>query len=84
MFIFMKLFLFLILIFQNIGANDEWPTLKGPYLGQKPPGIQRAIFAPGIISTGFNEHGVSFTPDGREVFYRLLGPPHGIVLTLRE
>jgi len=65
-------------------VHDDFPVLKGPYLGQKPPGEQRIIFAPGIISTGYNEHGVTFTPDGKEVFYRLLGPPHGVILTMRE
>ena len=31
--------------------NPEFPVLKGPYLGQPPPGNTPEIFAPGIIST---------------------------------
>ena len=29
--------------------------LKGPYLGQKPPGATRATFAPGFVSTPARE-----------------------------
>ncbi|MBP6793847.1 MAG: hypothetical protein KA143_02280 [Saprospiraceae bacterium] len=29
---------------------------KGNYLGQKPPGMKPALFAPGIISTKYYEH----------------------------
>lgn len=45
-----------------IGQND-FPILKGPYLGQKPPGIIPKVFAPGIISTDVSEGCVSFTHD---------------------
>jgi len=30
--------------------RSDFPILKGPYLGQKPPGMTPEIFAPGIIS----------------------------------
>lgn len=51
--------------------NDQkkFPVLKGPYLGQKPPGILPEIFAPDIISHGFHELSISFSPDGKEMFY---------------
>ena len=65
-------------------VTDSEHVPMGPYLGQKPPGLKREIFAPGLVSTGYNEHGVSFTPGGTEIFYRLLGPPHGVVLTMKE
>jgi len=32
-------------------AQGEFPVLKGPYFGQKPPGSTAEVFAPGIIST---------------------------------
>jgi hypothetical protein len=62
--VFIKICFLLIFIIQNIGANDNWPTLKGPYLGQKPPGMIPEIFAPDIISTAEHEgsSGFSFTP----------------------
>jgi hypothetical protein len=47
------------------------PTgLKGPYLGQKPPGLTAEIFAPGLVSKalGFN-FSCTFSPDGREYYY---------------
>lgn len=47
------------------------PVLKGPYLGQKPPGKTPELFAPGIISVDDNfEHSAAvFSPDGKEVFW---------------
>ncbi len=81
---FVGIVLFIIFVFSSCAHQDDFPVLKGSYLGQKPPDIKRTIFAPGIVSTGYNEHGVSFTLDGKEVFYRLLGPPHGVILTMRE
>ena len=82
--IFGGILLSIIFVLMSTAQQSDFPVLKGPYLGQKPPGRQRAIFAPGVVSTGYNEHCVTFTPDGREVFYRLLGPPYGVILTMRE
>jgi hypothetical protein len=39
----------------NYSKPDDFPVLKGPYLGQKPPGKTPEVFAPGIISTEVNE-----------------------------
>jgi hypothetical protein len=65
-------------------SETDFGQLKGPYLGQKLPGKTPEIFAPGIISTGFNERIAAFTPDGKEFFYALWGAPHGVILHLRE
>lgn len=35
--------------------QDEFLALKGPYLGQKPPGMTPELFAPGIITTDISE-----------------------------
>lgn len=35
-------------------SNSDFPILKGPYLGQKPPGIIPELFAQGIISNSRN------------------------------
>jgi hypothetical protein len=49
-------------------ADDDYPVLKGPYLGQEPPGMVAEPFAPGIISRdGWELEGV-FAP-GMEEFY---------------
>jgi hypothetical protein len=51
--------------------ETDFPVLKGPYLGQEPPGVYPEIFAPGIISVDDNfEHSAAvFSPDGSEVFW---------------
>ena len=51
------------------GGGQAFPVLKGPYLGQKPPGMTPEIFAPGIISTEKNEINSVFSPDGKEFFF---------------
>lgn len=49
--------------------SEEFPILKGPYLGQKPPGVSPEIFAPGIISIDIMNHSTPvFSPDGKEVY----------------
>ncbi len=48
----------------------EFSNLKGPYLGQKPPGMIPEVFAPGIVTTDLNEHGSpTFSPDLSEIYW---------------
>lgn len=54
------------------GNEFNFPELKGPYLGQKPPGMTPEIFAPYIISTGLNEGVCTFMPDNNEIIYVLI------------
>jgi hypothetical protein len=42
-----------ILLAQN--KESKFPLLRGPYLGQKPPGLTPELFAPGIITTDASE-----------------------------
>lgn len=58
------------LMFCQANPNN-FPVLKGPYLGQKPPGNKPEIFAPGIIShPDYFEHSAAvFSPDGNEVYW---------------
>lgn len=42
---------------------------RGPYLGQKAPGLKPELFAPGFVSTGIFERDVAMTPDGREFYF---------------
>jgi len=50
-------------------AGDDFQVLKGPYLGQTPPGLTPEVFAPNIISTkGWEVSGV-FGPDMKEFYY---------------
>lgn len=49
---------------------DSPPELKGPYLGQNPPGMTPEIFAPGIVSTKeHKEFSGTFAPDGMEYYF---------------
>ena len=57
--------------------HDEFPVLIGPHLGQKPPGMMPEIFAPGIVSTGMNEAALSFSPDGKLMYFNIMHLTHG-------
>ena len=56
---------------QNEKKEADFPELKGPYLGQKPPGMTPEIFAPGVISRDdYFEHSAAvFSPDLSEVYW---------------
>ena len=66
--IFFCLFLLILPLFSQNTKKNNWPVLKGPYLGQKPPGMKPEIFAPGIISKGYSEYAITFTPNGKELY----------------
>lgn len=52
-------------------SQDEFPILKGPYMGQKPPGLMAEPFAPGIISKeGWELEGV-FAPGMKEFYFTM-------------
>ena len=59
----------LVLIFSICARQSGLPVLKGPYLGQKPPGMTPQLFASGIVSKGENEILAKPSPDGNEFFY---------------
>ena len=67
----MKEIIFIICLgFANFIFSQEFPILKGEYLGQKPPGLIPEVFARGIISSDYKEHSApAFSPDGNEVFW---------------
>ena len=69
------LLVFLLSGFQTIVGTDkagDFPVLKGPYLGQKTPGMVPEMFAPGIISTKeLHELNAVFSPKGDEFFYTI-------------
>lgn len=57
-----------------ISQYGDFSVLKGPYLGQKPPGMTPELFAPGLLSTGSHELDLTMTPDGKEIFFTRSGP----------
>jgi hypothetical protein len=58
-------------------SQKDFPVLKGPYLGQKPPGNIPELFAPGTVSRDdYFEHSAAiFSPNGNEVYWS--GKPNG-------
>lgn len=70
-----SMFLLIIVLFaggfqqQSISTHeDEFPVLKGPYLGQKPPGDVPEEFLPEIFKETHSS--LVFSPDGRQVYWR--------------
>jgi hypothetical protein len=50
--------------------QDDFPVLKGHYLGQKPPGMKPELFAPGIVSTKeYSENSITFSPAGDTIYF---------------
>jgi len=67
---------FFVFMMSSFTQQADFPVLKGPYLGQKPPGITPEIFAPGIISTeNFGESGGAFTKNGNIFLFNRRTPP---------
>jgi hypothetical protein len=49
----------------------ESTALRGPYLGQTPPGLKPQVLAPGVVSTrGATELACTFSADGREFYFQ--------------
>lgn len=56
--------LFVVSPLSGYSQDDDFPVLKGPYLGLKPPGMTPELFAPGIVPTEANEALYGFFHDG--------------------
>lgn len=63
--------LFPLLIYSKKLTDLEtlFSNLDGDYLGQKYIGNDPEIFAPGILSHGFHELGITISSDNNEIFY---------------
>ena len=60
----------LFMIFSTCKQQSNFPVLRGPYLGQEPPGMTPKVFAPGIISIkNHRDYGCTFSPDGNWFFF---------------
>lgn len=83
----LKILFIIIVLSCGCTRQENFPVLKGTYLGQKPPGNVPEIFAPGVVSTRYRSHSApSFSPDGKEVFWSAwLRPyPHEVILYSKE
>ena len=77
--IFIGSAILLVLIFNSCASQSNFPILKGPYFGQKPPGRIPEIFAPGIVSSEHQEHSsLSISPDGKEMCWSRWRLPHDL------
>lgn len=65
-------------------GQDEFPDLKGPYLGQNVPGNTPELFAPGIISTCSQHSSAYFSRDGKEVYFSRMYPLPPVIMYTRE
>jgi Tol biopolymer transport system component len=64
--------------------KDDWPVLKGSYLGQKSPGMTAKLFAPGIVSTGQIDRCAWFTPDGNEFYFSVIGEAASFIAFMKR
>ena len=71
------------MIYMNCNKKNETTNqqLTGPYLGQGPPGIKPALFAPGIVSTDQVELNAVFSPEG-DLFYFTRKNPDGLYVIM--
>ena len=56
--------------------DNNIPTIKNPYLGQKSPGLRPLPFAPGLVSTDLYEVNSAFTPDMKAFYFIRRGEEH--------
>jgi hypothetical protein len=74
-------------LLKKAGADTSaprFPELKGPYMGQKPPGDHPERFLPGIVSGHYNAHSpIVFSPDGKEAHWTEMSPPEGRVMGMK-
>lgn len=75
-FVINLILVFTLILFSSsdLSAKEDFPILKGPYLGQKPPGMTPELFAPGIISTEKRELNSVFSPKGDAFFFAIYTP----------
>ncbi len=56
-------------------STSRFPVLEGDYLGQRAPGREPEVFAPGIVGGHFQLHSaVVFSPDGSEAYWNEMVP----------
>ena len=62
--VYISLVLSILFFFSYCTQKEDFPVLKGPYLGQKPPGLTPMIFASGVITTNNYEGCSGFISEG--------------------
>jgi hypothetical protein len=65
--LFLAAFIFIVGVLFSQEKTPNFPVLKGPYLGQKPPALKPELFAPNFVSVREGVHGnIVFSPDFTE------------------
>jgi len=62
----------------------DFSALEGPFLGQRPPGLEPELFAPGFISTGLDELNSVFHPNGQEFYFAVDVGPRFVLMVSRK
>jgi hypothetical protein len=63
----------------------DFSALDGPYLAQRPPGLEPELFAPGFVSTGLDELNSVFHPSGEEFYFAVdVGPRFVLMMSRRQ
>lgn len=74
---------FICLVMIGNAGIDDFPILKDPYLGQKPPGTTPELFAPEVFKAEVHG-GLVFSPDGKEVYWDLMEEGRNILFMRLE
>ena len=63
--------------------ESDFPVLRGPYLGQSPPGTTPEVFAPGIVSTDLVEADAAFARNSEVLLFNRIysDRPYDIYIT---
>jgi len=70
--VFIGVLLSIMFVSISHSQQDEFPVLKGPYLGQKPPGSTPRLFLPDIITEQVHSTAI-FSLQGDEVYWTPMG-----------
>lgn len=68
----------------GVGSQTTFPELRGPYVGQVPPGFEPEIFALGVVSTGLATRDVAMMPDGSELYFGATVGGRSLIMVTRE
>ena len=60
------------------------PRPSGPYLGQKSPGDEPQLFAPGFISTALYTRDLTMTPGGEEIYFCVSASGFNLIFNTKQ
>ena len=61
----------IVFVIINCSPQKDKIQLTGDYIGQAPPDTLPELFAPGLISDGYNNRDMAISPDGNRIFYSI-------------